>query len=908
MRPISLTKLVVALLPARTENLRVEVMDAGAIWRDLSTYAPGFDAQVSASWGENADDPHVTAKVLVRREQNKLSLSPFMSDSPFNRTFNPSTAYAPLIALNREFRISVAVMGIDQTPVSGDWEVVFHGRIDDYDLASGDGIAISGRDLGGLLANTFIEDERVYGLADDGLGNPVSLRIWAPSTVYPLLTYIIPTEAQRNVAGVPRYYQLTTASGATGTTEPVWPTGGTVADGLNVWTLAGATSPDVGFPIEQVIQNILNDWAPGVTLYVPPSTPFPAFDVTQWLQTRVSVMEAIRELTLLYGGDIRYKWRAATSQFELTLIDPDRAKIGVDYTFTNADYEDISSLKSEISGVRNAWQGVYSDAADKDAGGRPKRKSILVTDTTSINKYGRLFAEIAEDEASQIDSAAEMTRMLDSALADTKEPKVEQEIQLVFGFPWVELNDLYRFTANGRHYSADQDLAVFSYQHEAVEGKIRTTISTRGQPSAGFERWHMATTRNHRSKNQLQVFESAAGITYTATSVPNGATLTIVASPERMANGEEYEFHISLSSGFVPSSATLVQSGKQRQCELTNLSPGTLYYTKIVPLTRDGTKVVRGLPSAEVSFVAGYVQVRSFQPQVNVHTIPVNCDFEANNIVGDPPDKWSFSGTWGSHAEIIANLSMSGGKSVKFNGNATSSHVLSSELVPFRMHTDTRLKIRCYIRQSNATTVATSYMVARINLYDNTFASLTTSSLIMANPTASAWIKNEFSFDVEDYIATYPTACFLGVELYRNQTAADSYTYHVDRVEIIDVSDTNGFFWVTPTLASGWSQYASYQAVRYRRLMIGGAEFVYGEGLVQNTSGGVKSPGATTIYTLAAAYRPSLPAMVAAISNSVGTLDLARISITTAGVVQFEEGVGIPNGGWINVQFWFGKG
>lgn len=679
MRTLSATKAVVAALATRTEQLRVEVMDTGAVWRDLSTYAPEFDAVVSASWSENVDDPHVTAQVTVRREQNKLSLSPFMAASAFNRTFNPGSAYAPLIRLNAQFRISVAVVGIDQTPASGDWEIFFHGRIDDFDLAKGDSIEFGGRDLGGKLANTFIEEERVYGLAAVG-GNPVSLRVWTPNTTYPLNTYVIPTEARRNVGGTPRFYKLTTAAGATGSTEPTWPTAGTVGDNGNTWTLQGATSPDVGFPVEKIIQNILDDWTPGVTLYVPPSTPNPAFNVTQFLQKRESVLEACRGLTLLYGGDVRYKWRPATVQFEFTLIDPDRAKVIPDYTFSNSDYEDISSLKSELSGIRNAWQGVYSDATDKDAGGRPKRKTILRTDSTSITNYDRLFAEIAEDESSQINAPTEMTRMLDAALADTKDPKIEQEVPLALGFPWVEINDLMRFSANDRHYSTDQDLAVFAYSHEATEGRLRTTISTRGKPCGGFERWHQVTTRQNES-NLIQLFESASGTTFTATPIVGGVTLLVTVAPERASLGDEYEFHISQSVGFTPSSSTLVQTGRQRQCDVTNLIPGELYYTKVVPLTYDGVRVVRGYPSVEVSFIAGRAAAGHLNAEVVYGRLPLNGGFETQLSSSLPPDQWGFlpdpwtgfganAAVWGSNVTLQTDANgVSGSKYVRFTSS-----------------------------------------------------------------------------------------------------------------------------------------------------------------------------------------------------------------------------------------------
>jgi prepilin-type N-terminal cleavage/methylation domain-containing protein len=75
---------------------------------------------------------------------------------------------------------------------------------------------------------------------------------WNPGATYAatnsnlgvsLPTVILPTEANRN-----SYRYICTTGGTSGTTEPAWPTGGTVADGTVIWTFGGGTPPTIRVP------------------------------------------------------------------------------------------------------------------------------------------------------------------------------------------------------------------------------------------------------------------------------------------------------------------------------------------------------------------------------------------------------------------------------------------------------------------------------------------------------------------------------------------------------------------------------------------------------------------------------------------------------------------------------------
>lgn len=120
------------------------------------------------------------------------------------------------------------------------------------------------------------------------------------------------------------------------------------------------------------------------------------------------------------------------------------------------------------------------------------------------------------------------------------------------------------------------------------------------------------------------------------------------------------------------------------------------------------------------------------------------------------------------------------------------------------------------------------------------------------------------------------------------------------------VSETWQQVGVDVSFGSGWAQYASWETVRFRRLLINGEFLVIGEGLALNNSGGVKSAGTTQIiYTLPQAYRPTTALIRAGINETAAGVALARVTVNTNGEILFETGTDIPADGWISVPFQF---
>lgn len=241
-----------------------------------------------------------------------------------------------------------------------------------------------------------------------------------------------------------------------------------------------------GTAIETVMQEILDDWAPGLfTLYTPTS---PSRPINPYRQQKQSVLDALQALADLIGWVIEYRWDNGTGAFRLTFYEPDRTAATPLWTFGPDDYYAVNRLDEDSMNVRNAITVRYRDAATGARG------MYEVEDPTSIAKYGEQWAEFDEADDSPIDSAAKAAALGDAALADLAQPPADQEIEGDL-FWAVQLGDPYQFNANAKHYGANQQFAVTGYTHLFEEAKAITKIRTRGKPVGHTEGWLKRETR-----------------------------------------------------------------------------------------------------------------------------------------------------------------------------------------------------------------------------------------------------------------------------------------------------------------------------------------------------------------------------------------------------------------------------
>jgi hypothetical protein len=235
-----------------------------------------------------------------------------------------------------------------------------------------------------------------------------------------------------------------------------------------------------GIAVQTEMQKILDDnMSIGAYSLVTPVNPL--WNVTQWAQDQTHVLEALRALAMQIGHDVRFVWDASNN-FVLTFSLPQRAKDAWDAVFGPDEYFDVTQLSVSDADVRNVGKGRFFDKATQTV------QTILRTNDASIARYGRRYMEIVEGATSNIDSAAEMTAMLDAMLADLALPIAEQSISTSYFWP-AQLGDLYMYRANGVHYDTDQLYALVGYEHAAQDGEIVTTMTSRGKPAGAYREW-----------------------------------------------------------------------------------------------------------------------------------------------------------------------------------------------------------------------------------------------------------------------------------------------------------------------------------------------------------------------------------------------------------------------------------
>jgi len=236
---------------------------------------------------------------------------------------------------------------------------------------------------------------------------------------------------------------------------------------------------DGSVELEDVIQLINDTWAGGVTLVTPSS---PGFAIKPYKQSRVPVLEANQTLAGLIGWSTRFWWNESGSAWQYQLRDPDRTKTIPDRSIAASRYLSVQKLSIARTDVRNVIWVWYTDAATG------VRTFVESKDDDSIARFERQWMEVDLASDSPIDSAAEAQIFADGMRDDLKDPKADQVIEMHIDWT-VELGDLFRFLANGIHYSVDQDWAVVSYRHTLSATQQRTTVAVRGKPAGRYLGW-----------------------------------------------------------------------------------------------------------------------------------------------------------------------------------------------------------------------------------------------------------------------------------------------------------------------------------------------------------------------------------------------------------------------------------
>jgi hypothetical protein len=214
------------------------------------------------------------------------------------------------------------------------------------------------------------------------------------------------------------------------------------------------------------------------------------------------VAQALEDLNLI-GWDLRYVWDDVAGEFQLLFSEPDRSKSTPDHTFTTSDYFTLTDVARGRTGVRNKVEVKY----DADL-------SQVVTEDDSITEFGTRYMLLDYSQSLQITTSAAATALGVAVVADTAFPALTHTAEMAF-WPLVELGDLYRYRADGIHYSADQDVAVVAWTHEFRAGEAPTTmLQCRGAPAAGTARWYRKGQRSRLVEELAEELAVPAPLVY----------------------------------------------------------------------------------------------------------------------------------------------------------------------------------------------------------------------------------------------------------------------------------------------------------------------------------------------------------------------------------------------------------
>lgn len=701
MRTLTSSQQTRLLADNRSTHLRIKV-DPGTGFVDL-TDLQDRDWVVSAGFGSSANSPITEAAISIRREDRNLDMSPLIS-SKLN-------ANGTLLDVGNPITIETAVLGDLTTPADSDFVLMFRGEIDEVDWGS-DPIQLRCRDQGGLLVDTFIELQRVYGapggtpieevmqdILDDNINTPAlgSVTLFsvngtagtpfnpADSPGFSVIEYIQSKEtvfeSLRRLAAIIGYDIKYRFQQDTLDFELILFTPDRPKRAIGRLSLTGPGSDGETFVVRattftaRTVPTLADEYLIGTTATETARNIVVMFSTTGSESGNAGAyQDAVTTDVLIEWGVVGTAGNTITFTEALdgtadgagTLGGTQLGSVGAsvpDFTFTSDQYYELGRVKISRQDIRNVIQLTYQDPIDEN-----RKVSVLRFDAASISKFGRRYMEIVEESNSQIDTSAEASAMALAALEDLSEPDVEQSATLPYFWPVEDQTDLYRFTANGSHYDTDQDLAVVSFSHDLSRDSAKTTIELRGKPSGGLQRWLSIEGRPGIGPNQdLFNNDAAQGVVVSVGMASINITYT---NPKRMLPPiNDWAFtniYLSLSGGFTPDDDNLVQQITTTRAELAGLQPGTNYFIIIEIVDNQGN-----VASQSSEFAATTQRSAPFHEDLETRradNMISNGEFGAAtfDVSTTPPDQWEPDANvvWSVDA-LASSDNNSGGRSVQ---------------------------------------------------------------------------------------------------------------------------------------------------------------------------------------------------------------------------------------------------
>lgn len=677
MRATTSAEDLVLAMMKRATRARVK-MYRSSTWVDL-TDLEGANWLRSVQIKDDVDKPAMTLKIELQRALFHLTLAPLVDGSKLNSA-------GTLVDLKRLTVVEFATVPIDVEPASGDWHEVFRGHVHKVNWAK-PVIEVNCRDQGGVLMDTWIETQRVYGdasgvrlelvLQDILDDNNENVDVIAANLTWNGTTTVTTSDTSEAIVGdyigygaAPMFKVTAVSAGVSFTISN--------PNSVTIPTGSGAGNSIV----------IPNANGERVTLYVEngdASDPLyrnggtwddsPDWMVKSFKQAKRRIMTALQDLADQIGWKVRYKWHATLGSFELMFYEPDRAKTTPDESFSEAKIQTISRLEIALDDIRNKVKVVYGVA---DA-----RSSVVQQSTSSIAKYGLRAMEIAESSSSQIDSSTEANAMASAALADLQEPTAIAQFVLDLFWP-AEIGDLYRWLANDHYFDADQDLAVVGLTHTVASGKPNTTqLIVRGKPSGGVKRWLEVEALPGLALDADELSDNAAD--NVSAEDAQGAIVVTYDDPRTMdppiTDWALTKCYVDTTSGFTPGASNLRAVGRQTRFEVGGLVPGETYYVKLEIIDLAGNVSTISSQVTAVALKTGpYHTNNATQWDILVR----NSDFGAWTQ-SDMPDFWTTDLLESYYTQVTGVDGATGGSVVRIYTNYTGpiSPMLTSGRIPF---------------------------------------------------------------------------------------------------------------------------------------------------------------------------------------------------------------------------------
>lgn len=140
-------------------HTRIQVKNGSGTFKELTNLG-GVNFFNGGSINGSIDNPVVTATFNFRKRIGADSLAPLIEASGLNR-LDDGISYAPLLNSGRQIQMFTAITDPNVAPVSGDWHMIFDGKIDRVDWADRRQLSLTCRDKGAyLLDNTIIDTKR----------------------------------------------------------------------------------------------------------------------------------------------------------------------------------------------------------------------------------------------------------------------------------------------------------------------------------------------------------------------------------------------------------------------------------------------------------------------------------------------------------------------------------------------------------------------------------------------------------------------------------------------------------------------------------------------------------------------------------------------------------------------------